>query len=277
MTITRVGDLTLGHILAAAGLDPADVVLIRHSLYSEHSPTDLSPKGIRSYTREQLKNGGKFFKNPPPVWVVFLADSKTRCRLEVVYDNHGEAPHPNPLMRAYDLTESDALSGLCGRLQIDWGRDPINWAKWGSAAEKMPVLEIADRSAVPFLGYDSFVLTHAELQKVVADPRYAAWQTALGSVQGIYLIADTSTGKHYVGKADGGENILGRWRQYATDGHGGNRELRALTKADPQHARHYVFSLLRVFGPSTPTTEVDTAESHFKNALLSRTHGLNAN
>lgn len=275
--MTLTGELTLGHLFSIAGLDPAEVVLIRHSLYSEHSPQDLSADGIRNYTREQLKVGGGFLKHPPRYWVVFLADSKTKSRLEVVYENHGEVPHPSPTMRAYDLKPTDILGSLCGRLQIDWGPRAIKWAMRGTLADTMPILEIADRSAVPFPGYDSFVLSHAELQKVVTDSRYSAWQTALGSVQGIYLITDTSTGQLYVGKADGGERILGRWRQYAQDGHGGNIALRALARADAKHARHFQFSLLRVFGPSTPTTEVDAAESHFKNALLSRSYGLNRN
>lgn len=37
------------------------------------------------------------------------------------------------------------------------------------------------------------------------------------------------------------------------------------------------FSVLRVFDPATPTRDIDEAESHFKNALATRTHGLNRN
>ena len=107
-----------------------------------------------------------------------------------------------------------------------------------------------------------------DLRIALEDSRYSAWRTALGSVQGVYLIADTSTGKHYVGKADVGERILGRWSAYTRDGHGGNIELRALAQADADHARHFVFSLLRVFGPETPLSEVAAAEVHFKRALL---------
>jgi len=39
----------------------------------------------------------------------------------------------------------------------------------------------------------------------------------------------------------------------------------------------FLFSILRVFGPSTPSTEVDAAESHFKDALMTRKFGLNRN
>jgi hypothetical protein len=38
-----------------------------------------------------------------------------------------------------------------------------------------------------------------------------------------------------------------------------------------------VFSILRVFDPSAPTTEVNAAESHFKQALMTRQFGLNRN
>jgi hypothetical protein len=91
---------------------------------------------------------------------------------------------------------------------------------------------------------------------MVSDPRYADWRAALSEVQGIYLITDASKGKQYVGKADGAERILGRWRSYAQDGHGGNvalRDLAFVSTADGRirtnHARHFVFSILRVFGP----------------------------
>jgi hypothetical protein len=48
---------------------------------------------------------------------------------------------------------------------------------------------------------------------------------------------------------------------YATTGHGGDVELR---RRDPTRFR---FLLLRVFDPSTPTRDIDAAESHFKDAL----------
>lgn len=48
---------------------------------------------------------------------------------------------------------------------------------------------------------------------------------------GIHLITDTRDGRHYVGKADGSENILQRWTAYATNGHGDDVELRGLDPA----------------------------------------------
>ncbi|MFE5336091.1 GIY-YIG nuclease family protein [Isoptericola sp. NPDC056573] len=132
-------------------------------------------------------------------------------------------------------------------------------------------MEIADAQPVPFPGFDRLVLDHAQLQAVMREHRHAAWRTALASVVGVYLITDTRDGRHYVGKADGAESIRQRWTAYATNGHGGNVELRTI---DPTSFR---FSLLRVFDPSTPTRVIDEAESHSKVALDSRAHGLNRN
>lgn len=88
-------------------------------------------------------------------------------------------------------------------------------------------MEIADAEPVRFPGFDALTLDYLQLQAVLREHRYAAWRTALASVIGIYLITDTSDGRHYVGKADGAENLLLRWAAYAANGHGGNVELRA--------------------------------------------------
>ena len=93
----------------------------------------------------------------------------------------------------------------------------------------------------------------------------------------VYLITGSSTGRHYVGKADGSERILGGWTSYAKDGHGGNVALRELAGPDSSHARRFQFSILRVFGPSTSPSEVDAAGAHYKRALMTREHGLNRN
>lgn len=45
-----------------------------------------------------------------------------------------------------------------------------------------------------------------------------------------------------------------------------------MTKTD--HARHFTFSILRVFGPCTSSSEVDAAEARYKRALLTATMDL---
>lgn len=133
------------------------------------------------------------------------------------------------------------------------------------------MIRIADAEPIPFPGFDRLVLSHVQLQAVMREHRYASWRRALSSVVGVYLITDTRDWRHYVGKADRLESIQQRWNAYASNGHGGNVELRRL---DPTSFR---FSLLQVFDPSTPTRDIDIAESYFEDALDSRRHGLNCN
>ena len=155
--------------------------------------------------------------------------------------------------------------------------DPVNWAKRAEQGTGFEVKEIADAQAEAFPGFDNLLLSFSELQAVIEDSRYESWREVLKSVQGVYLIADTSTGQLYVGKADGAERILGRWSSYAKTGHGGNVALRELDALDMSHRKHFQFSILRVFSPGTSTAEVDAAEAHYKRAFLTRQFGLNRN
>lgn len=280
MTISLRGDLTFGHVLAAAGLDPTNVVVIRHTYTADglQSEADLTPEKLLAYTRAQGAGPNhKLGKVPRPLWLCFMADGKRRSRFLVAYENRGEMVEERTEdLRFFDLRLSAALSALTNRLVVEWSKDAVNWAKTGEIASAFPVVEIADPEVVPFPGFDNVLLTYNELQTVVEDSRYAAWRTALGAVQGIYLIADALDGKLYVGKADGGERLLGRWSQYAKDAHGGNVALKELA-VDPSHRQHLQFSILRVLGPSVPTAEVDAAEAHYKRAMLTRKFGLNRN
>ncbi|MCU1367205.1 MAG: putative Excinuclease subunit domain protein, partial [Ilumatobacteraceae bacterium] len=238
---------------------------------------EATPANLLAYTRHQDLRASKIPQQPAARWLIFMADGARRSRFVCAYENRGEIRAERTAdSRFFDLHESELLSSLRNRLVIDWPKDTINWAKRGETAASFPVAEIADPNAVPFPGFDRVLVPYGELLDVVTGSRYIAWQAALSSVQGIYLIADSTTGKLYVGKADGRERILGRWSAYARDGHGGNVGLRDLAAVDPSHAHHFVFSILRVFGPSAVASEVDEAENHYKRALLTR-HPLGMN
>lgn len=275
------GDLVLGHILEAAGIgDLSEVVVIRHTLGDEELrvSSDVTSANVLAYTRRQSAKAAKLPRLPPKLWLVFIADGGRRSRFFAAYVNRGEQKElGTDLHRYYDLVETETLSSMSNRLVIEWSGDAINWAKDGARAAPFLVKEIADPQVLAFPGFDNVLLPYAELQSLTDDRRYAPWRSALGAVQGIYLIADQRTGQLYVGKADGTERILGRWRAYARSGHGGNVALKALGLDDPSFSAHLVFSILRVFGTNVPTTEVNAAEAHFKRAMLTREHGLNRN
>lgn len=268
--------LTLDPILRSAGIDPAAVQVIRHAFVREHEDTsspgineNSTHEEILEYTRQQSANPRIFPADPPEIWVVFLREGGDRARFWSVVENRGEILNDG-VRRTFDIVVTDHLADLRNRLVIGW-RSPRTWRLNGPTAAAYPVMEIADAAPVWFPGFDRLVLDYPMLQAVMREHRYASWRTALSSVMGVYLITDTRTGLHYVGKADGEFNIFQRWRTYATDGHGGNDGLQGL---DPSSFR---FSLLRVFDPATPEHEINRAESHFKVALDSVVHGLNRN
>jgi hypothetical protein len=291
------GTLRLGHVIASLGAEhqPAiglkDVRLIRHSYRpgvhdALTGPEDVTIARVLEYTRSQSISTRRFPAEPERYWVVLIADGQRRSRLFGVYENFGEiVSERTEMYRCFDLRPSGFMKSLADRLVVEW-TSPRSWHRHAGSAADLPVLEIADRDKVAFPGFDHVALTYHQLQEMVSDQRYAEWRTALSEVQGIYLITDSSNGKQYVGKADGAERILGRWTSYARDGHGGNKALRELAVASaadgtsatrPNHARHFVFSILRVFGPSASSSEVDAAESHYKRALMTREFGLNRN
>ena len=268
--------LAFDAVLRSASIDPAETQAIRHAFVREHADTgapginaDSTDEEILAYTSEQSAKPRIFPTKPPRLWVVFIREGGNRARLWSVLENHGEVSNDGTL-RTFDLVTSEHLAELRDRLVIGW-RSPRTWRLNGPTAAEYPVVEIADAQPVPFPGFDRLVLDRPQMQAVMREHRYAAWRTALSSVVGIYLITDTRDGRQYVGKADGAESIRQRWSAYAANGHGGNVELR---NVDPTSFR---YSILRVFDPSTPTPVIDEAESHFKNALDTRDHGLNRN
>lgn len=291
--VQPVAHLRIGQVLASMGAehDPPisleDIHLIRHGYNPEghqglRGLQDLTDERVLRYTREQSLSTRRFPAQPPTYWVVLVPDGGRRSRFFGTFENRGEVvAERTETVRYFDLRPSDFLASLRDRLVIDWS-SPRNWHRRATSAAGLPVLEIADRDTVPFPGFDHVLLTHHELREMIESHRYADWRAAMREVQGIYLITDTTSGQCYVGKADGGERLFGRWAAYARTGDGGNVALRELLNASGHpnrldHARHFQFSILRVFGPSTSPTEVNDAESHYKRALMTRTFGLNRN
>jgi hypothetical protein len=267
---------TLGDALAKAGLPLAETMVMRHAYVKVHKDgfpginVDSTFDEIMTFTSTQSRGPMGFKKDPARYWVVFLPELGSRARLWAVVENMGEIPNDGPL-RMFELQARPAiLPDLTGRLLIQWA-SPRAWWVNGTTAQSYPVLEVVESEPDPFPGFDNLIVDFDRLQAVVSDPRYAAWRTALSSVIGIYLITDLSDGRQYVGKADGNDTLLQRWTAYATNGHGGNVELK---KCDRTNFR---FSVLRVLDPSTAVSDVNAVESHYKTALDTRAHGLNKN
>lgn len=123
-----------------------------------------------------------------------------------------------------------------------------------------------------FPGYDKVNISWIELSRVLEKD---TWKTALQNQKGVYLITDTFNGKMYVGSAYGDEMILNRWKSYVKTGHGNNKELKGL---DFKHIEKYFrYSILDIFKSTTDMQVIIERENFWKEILLSRKFGYNAN
>ena len=168
----------------------------------------------------------------------------------------------------FDLAPKEFYVSWKGKLVVEW--PPPERAWWRRAHRNvMPILAILEDSvldaAMP--EWDEIALSWEELRVLTTR-----WKSALSQWRGIYYIFDTSIEKGYVGSAYGGSNLLGRWRDYAASGHGGNRLLR---KRDP---RHFRFTILQRVSPDMDVHDVIRLEGTWKERLHTRSpYGLNDN
>ncbi|MFD0858971.1 GIY-YIG nuclease family protein [Roseovarius aquimarinus] len=167
----------------------------------------------------------------------------------------------------FDLTWCPACRPYVERILIDWGAGTRSWSQWAHGKHK-DILELRlDAREEPFPGFARF---HEHLSSLRFLPQ--SWQGALASVGGVYLLA-TPDGRQYVGSAYGTGGFWGRWSVYASNGHGGNRELTTLA-ADQ---RDFQVSILETASPDMSPTEIIAREAAWKEKLGARAHGLNAN
>ncbi len=223
--------------------------------------------------------------------VSFTGDGGTRARLLGVYKvaegrkiQQGDIPDDAPFADwvsedsyKYDLKRQDSYADLEGRVVIEWGSATLSWHQH---LRNKPIIEIfpPGRSLKPFIDYLDFSLTHAELAELMANPAaHRDWHSSLSAVAGVYLILASTTGDLYVGSACGLDGVWGRWQQYATNGHGGNRLLRNLVETGSNYPGSFRFSLLQVLPKTTSRSEVIRWESSYKVKLGTRAIGLNCN
>lgn len=180
----------------------------------------------------------------------------------------------------YDLRRRPGTNELDGRLVVAFkrhGRASYMLAeKW---TDEFIVAEILPQKKTigAFPGYTHATLTRQRLDIVVSQA-IESWRAALSAVAGVYVIADRATGKLYVGSATGEGGIWGRWCAYALGGHGGNVEIKQLLQEEgAAYADHFQYGILEIADKLTSPDEVVAREAYWKDLLLSREHGYNAN
>lgn len=290
--------MTLNDLLEGKGVDPAQVVVMRHRprepqlnrvmpwLAAEH------PDLFNAYQQTQGETVEKVLQKVTFV-ASFLGRSPGKAVFVGLYRVNGWTPMPTlevaklppvaalvahgttldpkrPMYLWFDLSlDGDFYPEWKGRLVIKW--PPPEWSWWRRAhkSDGMTVLAIREESAfdAALPPWDQLVLSWDEL--AVIPSRLKA---KLSEWRGIYYIYDAASGKGYVGSAAGGDNLLGRWEGYAATGHGGNVLLRNCDQKNLQ------FSILQRVSPDMPPAEVVEIETTWKKRLHTRAPaGLNDN
>ncbi|MGI6458636.1 MAG: GIY-YIG nuclease family protein [Candidatus Hydrogenedentales bacterium] len=168
----------------------------------------------------------------------------------------------------FDLVLTDFYKKWKGRLVVEWPTQGRAWWRRAHRSE-FPIHAVLEESC--FVGrMPNWQEIEFRWEELALLPK--RWQTAISQWRGIYYIFDRSDGRGYVGSAYGENNLLGRWRNYAAKGDGGNKLLR---KRDPHN---FVFTILQRVSPDMDAQDVIQVENSWKQRLHTRApDGLNEN
>jgi hypothetical protein len=187
-----------------------------------------------------------------------LHDGKTKANIHTFYEHQ--------TLKEYEK--------YFGRLIVNFHKSNAYVTLNGNKIDDLVVKEILPDSFDNelFPGYDKVNISWEELKNVIKKD---TWKTALQNQKGVYLITDVNNGKYYVGSAYGENMILGRWMAYIKTGHGGNKELKQL---DFEYIKQYFrYSILDIYKSTTDDEIIINRENWWKEVLLSKKFGYNAN
>lgn len=182
---------------------------------------------------------------------------------------------------AYIVRRSPLFENMIGRLKVVYQVGRSRRVKLETVLPGMMVAEILREqySGAIFPGYENIDLRFGELETILRNEK-PDWRAVLQNVKGVYLIADLSNGRKYVGSAYGGQGVWSRWRSYIDTGHGWNAEFSGLLAEEGiNYAReNFKFTLLEYRPARVDDVEVIQREGFWKEALLTRgTFGYNRN
>jgi len=276
--------LSFYSLLQSSGIDPKSVRLVRHG-NKELDPLETFQSDLdhfHEYSSWQAKN--KF--GDSQYLAIFSAAKNTTSLFLGMWAIDGftnnsdlEQKHLDILIKHnlpewwfkesvyYHLRKLDLMSDFSERLIIEWGNAPVSWVQ----SKDKEIVELKPKiSLEEFSSYDDVLLSYVDLQRMIIDSN-SSWVSALSSVNGVYLVRHKPDGLLYVGSAYGDNGIFGRWSNYSTTGHGGNKLLKDL------NPHNFEWSILEIMSPIMPSDKVIERESHWKRRLGTRDFGLNEN
>jgi hypothetical protein len=274
--------LTFNTLLESEGIDLRHVKLLRHRYKDDggfSAPydlwrTDSEPYLLYNKIQKEVLKSRKYFASfaatSPSNYDILFTGIFEWENMSAIPDGTVDPASGKTKFgtneRLFDLRLAEPLSDLIGKLIIDWGPGERTWAQ-NAELQPKPIIEIRREFQEPkFPGFEK--ICH-NLDSLVSLP--ATWKEILRSVQGVYLLRDAESSQLYVGSAYGKDGIWGRWEDYISTGHGGNKELKKLK------SRNFVFSILYVAASDATLKELIEVENLWKERLGSRQVGLNAN
>ena len=275
--------LNFNHLLNEVGLSLNDVKLLRHqdTRYSGSASPYVMWRDDRDRFEayQQTQSFGNRSTLDVTYWAAFVGMPNKGTIFAGLYRVLDRFPLSND--RRHPADGSVELAGSCdfytlehceqmlpmeGRLLIEWG---VGYRSWIQRADRQakPIIELRQEFKEPeFPGFSQFIVKLSDIETMPAG-----WSAVLGSTRGIYLLTCPRTKEQYVGSASGVGGFIGRWRDYATTGHGGNVALRSRDASD------YQISILETVGSNATETNILALESLWKQKLQSREMGLNRN
>jgi hypothetical protein len=291
--------MNLNDLLTGKGIDPRQVLVMRHrpkepglnkvlpwlaaekpDVFNAYQQTQ-GPKVEKAMRGRDARYVASFIRYQPGK-ALFIGLYRIEGFRPLTYEEYWSVPayiemkafgmqgFPRESSRSsilwFDLALTDFYARWKSKLVVGWPRPERSW--WRRAHRNViPVVAVLEDSALDAAmpEWERIDLSWDEL--AVLPTR---WQAALSQWRAVYFIFDEADGKGYVGSAYGRDNVLGRWRNYAARGHGGNKLLR---KRDPKSFR---FTILQRVSPDMEHDDVIRLEETWKDRLHTRwPHGLN--
>jgi len=271
-------------LLVEAGINPADVRLLRHlpqvggRLLLDIWRTE--PETLTSYQSLQPVEARSSFSRP--YWASFIATWDGRTVFVGLHQVLGREEMEEQITEAltnrqyapstvdrYDTAAVPALDQYRGRLFIEWGGGASGKRAWNQRADvqNKEITELhLDVSEPPFPG---LLKINSPLSQLTTVP--PSWIEHLKEARGVYLLSCPRDGSLYVGSATAAGGFWSRWSEYLGKGHGGNIGLVDRPPSD-FHA-----TILQVAGSGETPEEILAAEASWKEKLHTRVWGLNRN
>ena len=182
----------------------------------------------------------------------------------------------------YEGEELQEYAQFFGRVIVKYHKShQTQLRRYDSIKDKLAVIQILPTlfDGEDFPGYDKVRLSYQQL-KTIIDRNKRDWIAALENQKAVYLITDTHTGKLYVGSATSEHGmLLQRWKNYVSNGHGGNIGLIELVKKEgfDYVKKYFQYSILENYNAKVEDDIILNRESWWKEIFKSREFGYNKN